>query len=61
MALSKPNSLYAVTRFAYNWKGLTPEERRRLYAMTNAATGEIASRKDWRKALRFTILREPSH
>ena len=42
-----------------NWKGLMPEERWWLYTMTNAATGELADRKGWRKALRFALCENP--
>jgi len=42
-----------------NWKGLLPEERRWLYTMTNAATGELKDKKGWRKALRFALCENP--
>lgn len=40
-----------------NWLGLSPEERRWLFPMTNAATGHAISGRDrgWRKAVRFAL------
>ena len=44
-----------------NWRGLAPEERWRLFTMTNAATGHAlhGRGKGWRKAVRFALTENP--
>lgn len=44
-----------------NWQGLMPEERWRLYTMTNAATGHAVQgrNKGWRKAVRYALTENP--
>ena len=42
-----------------NWKGLMPEERRWLYTMTNASTGQLKDKKGWRIALRKALCENP--
>jgi len=44
-----------------NWLGLVPEERWRLYTMTNAYTGHAINGrgKGWRKAVRFALTENP--
>jgi len=44
-----------------NWLGLMPEERWRLYTMTNAATGHAVygRNRGWRKAVRYALTANP--
>lgn len=53
--------IHIVPKAISNWRGFSPEERRYLFTMTNAATGSIGDKHGWRAALRHIMCENPTH